>query len=155
MARGFWGKQRKKTPKLWKEREMAESWGPRLSNLPLNQLAADGLLGDNVSTKPPNSRVPVKHLIFRQRPLAMSFADLVILPISQIGSSSPTKRALWTVCPLNTELQGLPKCVFESHVFRHLLLHQIPADYLGLDPPLGTGITGSMRREAQESRWNA
>lgn len=105
-----------------------------------------------MSTKPPNSRVPLKHLIFRQRSLAMSFAVLVILPISQTGSSSPTKRALWTVRPLNTELQGLPKSVFKSCVFRHLLLHQNPADYLGLDPPLGTGITGSMHREAQESR---
>lgn len=131
---------------------MAESWGPRLSKLPLNQLGADGLLEDKVNTKPSKFRVPPKCPLFKQCPLATSFADLVILPISQIGSSSPTKRVLWTVHPLNTELQGSPKSAFKSCIFRHLLLHQSPADYLGLDPHLGAGITGSMHREAQQSR---
>ena len=123
MARGVRAKQNKK-PKMCRERDITESPDPRLSKLLPRQLGAGGLLGDEGSPKPPMSRISLKRPLLGWCPLAMSFADLVILPTSHIGCSCPRERDLWAGDPLNTNLQGLPKAVFKSCVFRHLQFHK-------------------------------
>lgn len=103
-------KTKQKNPKLWRESKITESPAPSLSRLLLRQLGIQ-------------SHQSVGSL------QSVLFSDGVLLPLllqtwwfyppTKWSPPAPEReRDLWIGHALNTEMQGLPKAVFKSCVFR-------------------------------------